>query len=209
MKVLVVSGSPQYLRMFQQHGWDIVHNIKDADLIQFTGGEDVTPSLYGDGFHMATYSNLNRDDAEKVVFKAAMDLGIPMAGICRGGQFLNVMNGGKMWQDTAGHAIRGTHEVIDLWTHENVQVSSTHHQIMRVGADGVLVAKAQGLSNKFETVTVENGTLIQKAVDIEAEVVWYPATRSLCFQPHPEFDNVKECTDYYFDCIERYIVEGQ
>ncbi|MNY79889.1 hypothetical protein D3C86_2207250 [compost metagenome] len=37
----------------------------------------------------------------------------------------------------------------------------------------------------------------------DTEVVYYPDTKSLCFQPHPEFFRADhECFKYYFDCIE-------
>ena len=208
MKILIVNGSPQYAAMFIGAGHTLVHDIKEADLIQFTGGEDVSPALYGEGRHPRTYNNPNRDTQEEAIFSKAVDLGIPMVGICRGGQFLNVMNGGKMWQHTQGHAIYGTHKAFDVWTDEEIDVTSTHHQIMRSGPTGVVVAVAGGLVQNFESMD-EAGGIVSIAGAEEVEVVWYQHTRSLCFQPHPEFHDAKNCRDYYFDCIERYILEGK
>ena len=64
---------------------------KDFGLVLFTGGEDVHPSLYNDTSpkrYCAT--NLSRDKIEQDIFKVALDNSIPMTGICRGSQFLNV-----------------------------------------------------------------------------------------------------------------------
>lgn len=208
MKILIVNGSPQYAAMFREAGHTLVLDINGADLIQFTGGEDVSPILYGEPRHPHTYNNPNRDTQEEAIFTKAVGLGIPMVGICRGGQFLNVMNGGKMWQHAQGHAINGTHKAFDVWTKEVVNVTSTHHQIMRNGPNGVVVAVADGLSNNFESMD-EAGGIVSVEEAEEVEVVWYPRTKSLCFQPHPEFHDAKDCRDYYFDCIQRYILEGK
>ncbi len=42
------NDSIQYLNMFVRSGWTISKTIKDADLIQFTGGLDMNPKLYGE-----------------------------------------------------------------------------------------------------------------------------------------------------------------
>ena len=67
-------------------------NIINADLVLFAGGEDVDPSLYNEKPHTTTYSNINRDISEKKIYQKAKYLGIPCIGICRGNQFLCVMN---------------------------------------------------------------------------------------------------------------------
>ncbi len=38
----------------------------------------------------------------------------------------------------------------------------------------------------------------------DIESCYYAETRSLCFQPHPEFAGVAECTTYFFEVLERY-----
>ncbi|UCW44423.1 hypothetical protein [Pseudomonas phage PPAT] len=56
--------------MFGKMGWEVV-GIKDffnADLIQFTGGSDVTPMLYGESLHPKTYCSQRRDLEEAGYF---------------------------------------------------------------------------------------------------------------------------------------------
>jgi len=98
-KVLIVGGDSIIANMFSKRGWDVTTNTLDPsiDLVQFTGGEDVTPSLYGEQAHAATSCNPARDDREAKIFLSFKNK-VPMAGICRGAQFLNVMNKGSMWQ---------------------------------------------------------------------------------------------------------------
>jgi hypothetical protein len=49
----------------------IVKTLKSADLVLFTGGEDVDPSLYGEPKHPFTGSNLERDLYEQKIYKQA------------------------------------------------------------------------------------------------------------------------------------------
>ncbi len=207
-KVLIIGGGQSYAQMFQMYGWEVVEGIHEADLLQFTGGHDVSPVLYEEDIHPATSSNYQRDMKEREMFFMALDLGIPCAGICRGGQFLNVMNGGKMYQHVDKHAIGGTHDATDLRTGRVVQVSSTHHQMMRPSKAGEVLAIASRSTFKEH---MQKGAIKHVAGDKEndVEVVLYEGTRSLCFQPHPEFvthgAEYKECADYFFECLENIL----
>lgn len=103
LSVFIVASSPEYVAMFKNEGWNIAPSIEEADLVQFTGGSDVFPRLYGEPPHRTTSYNEGRDEKEKQIYELAQELGIPCAGICRGGQFLNVMNHGRMFQDVDNH----------------------------------------------------------------------------------------------------------
>src|SRR5690554_3184603 len=95
--------------MFINRGHKVVQTAEEADLVCFIGGEDVQPSLYGEHDHPSTHTNPARDEMEEKLFHYCLNEGIPMAGICRGAQFLNVMNGGKLYQDVDNHATGNTH----------------------------------------------------------------------------------------------------
>lgn len=201
--VYIVGGDYAIQRMFEARGWGVVNNPDEADVLQFTGGADVSPYLYGEQPHHTTYSDVKRDQFEMSYYQAAQLLGKPCLGICRGGQFLNVMNGGKLWQHVNGHAIRGTHVayVLDEGGNviEEVQVTSTHHQMMRPTEDADILVTAN------EATWLENDTVKTKAIGMQdIEAVYYDKTKSLCFQPHPEY-GVQSCTDLYFQLIERTV----
>lgn len=189
--------------MFKSRGWEITETHKDADLIQFTGGEDVTPSMYGERSHPTTHSSLERDKAEYFLYADVLGAK-PMAGICRGGQFLNVVNGGELYQDVDGHAIGGTHPMYTT-DGRTIEVTSTHHQMMRPMKGATVIATAHEATRKEymrgKFVVIDNG--MEKP---DVEVVMYKQNRCLCFQPHPEFERApKECTDYYFELIEEIL----
>ena len=200
-KVFVVGPDYGISRMFMQLGWSVARDPEEADLIQFTGGEDVDPSYYGEAKHPATHSNPKRDAAEAAVFNQYKGQ-IPMAGICRGAQFLNVMNGGSLWQHVTNHATHGTHEAFCRLSELPVQVTSTHHQMMRPASSGKILMVASICERKQGPDYEEDGFLNP---DIEA--VFYPETTSLCYQPHPEFVGVNhECCITYFKYIDRLII---
>lgn len=208
-KVLIVNSSNEYEAMFLERGWDVVSDLSEADLVQFTGGSDVSPYLYGEKAHVKTMAYKDRDIMEMKMFEACLKLDKPMAGICRGGQFLNVMNEGSMYQDVNNHAVRGTHGVKDLFTQEVYQASSTHHQMMRPGKKGLVLAIASpSLATRKEYM--DHGLCVSVMDDkTDVEVVYYHDSNSLCFQPHPEFNHVLECRDQYFRYIEDYTFKGE
>ena len=110
VKVYVEGGDYSIVNMFRENGWFVTKNLEEADLVCFQGGADVSPELYGEP-NTGSYNQWDIDFLSIVLYNNAKRLGIPMVGICRGGQFLNVMAGGKMIQDYPGHAIASTHEI--------------------------------------------------------------------------------------------------
>lgn len=192
-----------YHNMWRHWGWSVTDNPTKADVIQFTGGADVSPELYGEAPHPRTAANPNRDDKCMELFKMAKAKGKPMAGICRGGQFLNVANGGKMFQHCDGHGIYGTHKALIIESGLMVDVTSTHHQIMRPNRERSIVLMEADRLGQFKEY-MENhkdsgGWYIADAVEEDdVEAVYYDDTNSLCFQPHPEY------CEYNSDCQKTY-----
>jgi gamma-glutamyl-gamma-aminobutyrate hydrolase PuuD len=179
-KVALVGMDVGIYTMFIKNGWEIVDDPDSADLLQFTGGSDVDPSYYGEERHATTYSDPRRDAYESHIFRSWFGMDKPMAGICRGGQFLNVMCGGSMWQDVDGHATGGDHTAFCLWDKRYYEVTSTHHQMMIPGADAELLMVARESTIKSTATGVHYNEMF---TDIEA--VKYG--NILCFQPHPEY----------------------
>lgn len=205
-KVEIVNGSPAYRNLFIRMGFDVVDGSGGKpDLICFTGGADVTSSLYGDKSHPFTGSDLYRDKWEKEIYIQALADGIPMVGICRGGQFLNVMSGGRMYQHVDKHV--GDHYLIDRKTGESIMVSSTHHQMMMPTDEAVLIASSilHGAREWYD------GQIARRDIsDEDIEVVYYPVTKCLCFQPHPEFTGPQyvRMANYFAGLVEKLLGYG-
>lgn len=81
MKVFVVGEAVNYANFLEDVS--LVSNIEDANVILFTGGEDVDPSLYNCKKLPQTYSNINRDLREKQIFELVKPFQVCL-GICRG-----------------------------------------------------------------------------------------------------------------------------
>lgn len=202
-------GKVEYMRMFSERGL-LGADLDEADIVCWTGGADVNPALYGEknaeykGHRMSGFDQ-DRDDIDMRVFGYACDKF--KVGICRGGQFLNVMNGGKMWQHVDRHA-GAPHDLIDLVTGEVVRVTSTHHQMMRPGEGGIVLAHARESQMKIadgDEWHIGKDHVARPEELNDVEVVWYEESNSLCFQPHPEHRNQKPCTDYFFNLMERMV----
>lgn len=81
LKVYVVGEQKHYANFLDD--FEMVNNISDADVVIFTGGEDVDPKLYGAKKHPTTYSNPSRDEYETKMFKQIRPNQL-VIGICRG-----------------------------------------------------------------------------------------------------------------------------
>jgi putative glutamine amidotransferase len=83
-----------------------VDALDGLDAIMFTGGSDVDPALYGEPAHPTAYVRPERDAAETLLMRAAIDADLPVLGVCRGMQVMTVVNGGTLHQhlpDVLGH----------------------------------------------------------------------------------------------------------
>lgn len=203
LRVFVVGGGFQYSKMFFDAGMKGARNVEDADIVCFTGGEDVDPKYYGEKPLLGTHYNTKRDEYESGLYGECLALKKPMIGICRGSQFLNVMNGGSLWQDVNNHAIMRGHAIIDMRDGKEIEdMTSTHHQMMRPADDAEIIALASLATRKLgEKEQMER----EKPELDDVEVVWYPTTLSLCFQPHPEFQH-GNCRNFFLDLVDTHIL---
>ena len=203
-RIFIVGPRFGFASMFVQFGWMVVTTLEDADAVQFTGGADVDPSLYGEFPHPMTHCDYNRDEQEKIIFDKARTLGKALLGVCRGGQFLNVMNGGAMYQHVDGHT--RSHEIYDVDGGEPICLAtSTHHQMMVPAVKGAKVIAIANESTSRQYMVDAKVSWNEGAHD-DVEVVYYDATKSLCFQPHPEMATLGgKLQRYYFKLIKDYL----
>ena len=169
-KILVV-GHTSYNSPFHEYGevTNAVNELLSCDLIVFTGGEDVSPDIYGEDPHPLTQNNPHRDIVETGLYEMAEANKIPMMGICRGAQFLCVMNGGKLHQHINEHCFN--HPIYDVDSEVVIEsATSSHHQEMIPDLRNSDVL-ALGLSNGIHTI----------------EAVSWPVTNCLGVQFHPEW----------------------
>lgn len=200
----VVGHDADIVKMVLANGHHLTGDVDEADAVIFTGGADVSPFLYGEKKRAETSLDFKRDLAEVKFFKS-LPSKKPKIGICRGGQFLNVMSGGAMIQHVDNHALRGTHDVKDLASGELVMCTSTHHQMMNPADNAMLIGLAKEASFKCYEQTEIRYTPDGRRTWDDVEVCYYPHTNSLCFQPHPEYVRQDHpCQVWFWELVEKY-----
>ena len=169
---------------------EIAQTVEMCDGLLFTGGHDVNPALYGASPHPTTVWNTARDRLEQALFALAYERDLPIFGICRGIQLINVMMGGTLYQDlpsewksdTEHHMMPPYDQVCHSVTLTadaplacllgctTLGVNSYHHQAVRQLADGLR-----------EMARSEDGLI---------EAVYAPSRQFLwAVQWHPEFSH--------------------
>jgi len=163
--------------------------LKGLDGLVLSGGGDVHPARYGqDQLGLSKGIDAERDAFETALIEGAIAARIPLFGICRGCQILNVALGGTLYQDLQaelpGRALQhgyADHDpgrfhgvgldsgswLADAAGRYRVTVNSHHHQAVREPGPGVrVVARAvDGVGEAIEA---------PPSVGLAIGVQWHP-----------------------------------
>lgn len=179
IKIYIVGNSEEYANWMLDNA--LVDSMEEADLVVFTGGEDVNPKYYNKPRHWTTSYNDARDQIEIKAYNKAQYLGKHVIGICRGSQFLCVMNGGELVQDQPNPDYMHLMETGE----ESILVTSTHHQAAY--PFNMLKARYKILGWTENMLKHhKDGDDRELAPEKECEIVYYPYTKCLGIQSHPE-----------------------
>ncbi|MBQ9142760.1 MAG: gamma-glutamyl-gamma-aminobutyrate hydrolase family protein [Lachnospiraceae bacterium] len=98
--------------------------LASCDALLFPGGGDISPALFGATNQGSRNIDIELDILQLRIFQEAFHQGLPMLGICKGMQLINVGLGGTILQDlpTAHHH---TTEHTDLY-HETVTAPDSY-----------------------------------------------------------------------------------
>jgi len=168
-----------------------VDTVKNVDCIVIWGGEDISPSIYNAPVSRYTYASetlSHRDRVEVAVCKRAIELGIPIIGVCRGAQLLCALAGGSLVQHVTGHG--RTHNIVTV-DGEVYSTSSVHHQMMfPFNVQHELIAwSEEKRSHNYIDGDNNEIPLMHEESTVEPEIVWFPTIKGLAVQGHPEFMN--------------------
>ena len=138
------------------------------------GGWDVDPSFYGE----ARDSEVDKTDpeldaTELRLFQQARERKIPVLGICRGQQVINVAMGGTLVQHIENHEMREhgrshlahsinvepSSELARAAGAETIRVNSLHHQAIGKLASGLQIT-ARGADETVEGVESDDGLIV-------------------------------------------------
>ena len=131
----------------------------DINGLLLSGGPDIDPVYYGEEEHETADIKADRDRLELPLFKWAIEKDLPVFGICRGIQVMNVAIGSSLYQDIPSQFTDSlTHKILktsdDSWHNIKIQpssllnqitgdtsaeVNSRHHQSLKVIGEGFTV----------------------------------------------------------------------
>ena len=149
-------------------------SMRGLDGLLLPGGWDVDPALYGEEAD-AKVGDIDPelDETEIRLFKDARGREIPVLGICRGQQVINVAMGGSLIQHLEGHEVRAygrkhlahtaavdpESELGRAAEGRDIQVNSLHHQAVRSVAPG-LRQTATGDDGTIEGLETDDGLVV-------------------------------------------------
>jgi putative glutamine amidotransferase len=162
--------------------------LDGIDALVLTGGRDVDPAAYGHPAHATTDAPArDRDAWEFALVRRALARRLPVLGICRGAQILNVTLGGTLHQHLpdvighnwhqAGNAVFNTSSIstvpgtrVAALIGESTDAQCYHHQAIAELGTG-LIAAAWDRDGVVEAVEVPNSDHFVVAVQ------WHPEER--------------------------------
>jgi microsomal dipeptidase-like Zn-dependent dipeptidase/gamma-glutamyl-gamma-aminobutyrate hydrolase PuuD len=156
--------------------------VSKIDGLILSGGGDIYAPLFGEELHpTVTDYQIDRDRYDLALVRLATERQMPVLGICRGQQVINVAFGGTLVQDIPSHVVdskivHNQEEAREIATHsvriapgsrlhritdvETIFVNSFHHQSVKVVAPG------------FEPVAWAEDGVIEAIESTEEKVVW-------------------------------------
>ncbi len=190
--VLAAGGLPMHLPMDA----DPIEYLDHIDGVLLTGGADIDPSSYGQVPDGNGHYEADRDALELPLIGASVERGVPLLGICRGLQAINIHAGGTLNQDVHGHATYhvGPHTRVHDITFdprtrlgllydglrgaqgESHMVNSLHHQTVDRLGHGLKVS-ARSNDGVVEGLEMPGHDLLG--------VQWHP---EMTLEPEPVFD---------------------
>jgi putative glutamine amidotransferase len=156
---LAAKRNDLYVEAVERHGATVVRmdtrvpadardrEFKSMDGLMISGGADVHPSRYGQAVSGSQDIEDDRDQMESVAWAVAAQRKVPVLGICRGLQAINVFAGGTLLQHVEGHQgagwglgppathlirlVEGTRLASLLGPADELNVNAYHHQGIR------------------------------------------------------------------------------
>lgn len=147
-----------------------------VDGVIFSGGHDIAPIRYQEEPHQKLQEICpERDAFDFLLYRLTKERKLPILGICRGFQLMNVSEGGKLYQDLSlketesfkhsqGHgpsipthtvSIEAGSRLHEILGKEEIRVNSFHHQAVKSVSEKVAIS-GRALDEVIEAIEVKN-----------------------------------------------------
>lgn len=167
---------------------ELEYLVSQCDGLLLTGGMDIEPAFYGEEKWNDTVATTpDRDRSESLILQLAEARDLPILGICRGIQIINVYYGGTLYQDiptqNPSEIIHSMGASLNQPCHNcHLQHGSPIHTL--IGRDQIRV-------NSFHHQSVKDVApgfaVMGRCEDGIIEAIWNPSKRFLwAVQWHPE-----------------------
>lgn len=176
---ITLSGGLPVLLVQYANQSDISAAADLLDGVLFTGGVDIHPKYYGEEV-MPGCGEISgvRDIFELALYAEAVKRNMPIFGICRGIQLINVGAGGTLYQHIGGHSDGVFHTVRierdsmlhDILKTDTLSVNSYHHQAVKIPGPCMKEA-AYTEGNNFEKITE---AIASPEMFFNISVQWHP-----------------------------------
>lgn len=172
----------------------LVQCAEMCDGFLFTGGQDVSPEIYGESpLDDSVVCCAARDAMEGIILRYALERDKSVLGICRGIQLINASLGGTLFQDLPKqypssvehhqkqpysepahrvNVLKGT-PLYELLGKEELAVNTVHHQAVK------------DVSPELEKMAVSEDGIVEAVYHPQHRFIW-------AVQWHPEYSHVKD-----------------
>lgn len=191
-----------------------IEDIYKCNGFVLTGGVDVVPSIYGgleEYAHKPQVFLPERDEFEKRIYEHAQKERIPVLGICRGMQYVNILEGGTVFEDIGEEANmvhkKGTEDKVHA---VNIKKDSLLYAVTGLRRGVVNSSHHQGVNpkklgdNLMVSAWSDTGDQIIEGLEFKVKT---DKGFMLCVQWHPERMKEKETNPLSQKVKEQFIME--
>lgn len=168
---------------------DEIDDLLDVvDAVLLSGGQDMDPALYGQDNTSSWKVTRGSDDFDIATARAAIARGLPILGVCRGAQVLNVALGGGLLQEIQqeGSAAHPTYREMrpELRSHRHEVVVRAGTRLAAIYDDGAMVVNS--LHHQAIGALAPDLVVSATAPDGVIEAIEGQTTDVVAVQWHPE-----------------------
>ncbi|MFB2705740.1 gamma-glutamyl-gamma-aminobutyrate hydrolase family protein [Marinobacter shengliensis] len=157
-------------------------DVSLLDGLVLSGGTHVHPNRYGQQPQVTARYDLKRDETDFRLLKQAEEIDIPVLGICRGAQFINVFHGGSLCQNVTPLRMKTRHRplLLPLQTVQLVQdsrIGRLMHSTL-IGANRIHSQAIKHLGQNLRVTALDNDLFVQAIENTGQQwlmgVQWHP-----------------------------------